>query len=107
MPLELNALYTYFKVEARRKWSYLTINLLLNQRRGEELPDSIRMGQRLTGMTANQASFPLQGNRWDFKQHGQSGAWVSDLLPHTSKIVDDLCVSLKAYIPKQLITTPQ
>lgn len=64
---------------------------LLNERKGEELPDSVRMGQRLTGMTANQTAFPLQGNRYDFKQYGQSGAWVSDLLPHTSKIVDDLC----------------
>ena len=63
---------------------------LLTERKGEELPDSVRMGQRLTGMTADQKAFPLQGNRYDFKQHGQSGAWVSDLLPHTSKIVDDL-----------------
>ena len=65
---------------------------LLREKHGEELPASIRMGQRLTGMTANQASFPLQGSKWDFYQHGQSGAWVSELLPHTAKIVDDLCV---------------
>ncbi len=64
---------------------------LLKQREGEELPASVRMGQRLTGMTANQASFPLKGANWKFKQHGQSGAWVSELMPHTAKIVDDLC----------------
>ena len=64
---------------------------LLKQREGEDLPDSIRKGQRLTGMTANQAAFPLKGAVHEFKQYGNSGAWVSDLLPYTSKIVDDLC----------------
>ncbi|MDX1399904.1 MAG: DUF1501 domain-containing protein, partial [Oceanospirillum sp.] len=64
---------------------------LLHERQGEELPASVRMGQRLTGMTANQSSFPLQGAVAEFKQHGQSGAWISDLLPHTAKIADELC----------------
>ena len=64
---------------------------LLKKREGEELPASVRMGQRLTGMTANQPSFPLKGAITTFKQHGESGAWVSDLLPYTSTIVDDLC----------------
>lgn len=64
---------------------------LLKTREGEELPDSVRQGQRLTGMTANQSGFPLKGAVTGFQQHGQSGAWVSDLLPYTSKIVDDLC----------------
>ncbi len=64
---------------------------LLRKKAGEELPASIRMGQRLTGMTANQASFPLQGSKYDFQQHGQSGSWVSEILPYTAKIVDDLC----------------
>ncbi|WP_209330554.1 DUF1501 domain-containing protein [Lunatimonas salinarum] len=64
----------------------------LNQRMGEELPDSIRQGQRLTGMTSGQASFPLVGSYPKFKQYGQAGAWVSDLFPYTSKIVDDLCI---------------
>ena len=57
---------------------------------GQELPDS--GAQRLTGMTANQSSFPLVGSFADFKQYGQSGAWVSDLFPYTSRIVDDLCI---------------
>ena len=64
---------------------------LLKERMGEDLPASVRMGQRLTGMTANQAAFPLQAANWEFRQHGQSGTWVSDILPHTAKIVDDLC----------------
>jgi hypothetical protein len=59
---------------------------------GQELPDSVRGGQRLTGMTANQSSFPLVGSFADFKQYGQSGAWISDLMPYTAKIVDDLCI---------------
>jgi len=59
---------------------------------GQELPDSIRGGQRLTGMTANQSSFPLVGSFSDFKQYGQSGTWISDLFPYTSRIVDDMCV---------------
>lgn len=63
----------------------------LNQMQGDELPDSIRNGQRLTGMTAGQESFPLAGSRFAFSQHGQSGAWVSELMPHTAGIVDDLC----------------
>ncbi len=59
---------------------------------GQELPESVRGGQRLTGMTANQSSFPLVGSFTDFKQHGQSGAWISDLMPYTAKIVDELCI---------------
>ncbi|MEX2593770.1 MAG: DUF1501 domain-containing protein [Anditalea sp.] len=65
---------------------------LLNKNVGQELPESIRMGQRLTGMTAGQASFPLVGSYYGFKQYGESRAWVSDLFPHTAKIVDDLCI---------------
>ena len=65
---------------------------LLRERNGEELPDSVRQGQRLTGMSGNQSSLPLAGSIFDFAQHGQSGAWVSELLPHTAAIVDDLCI---------------
>ena len=63
---------------------------LLREKNGEELPESIRKGQRLTGMTAGQRTFPLAGSQFDFAQYGQSGAWVSELFPHTAKIVDDL-----------------
>ena len=57
----------------------------------KELPGSIRMGQRLTAMTAGQSSFPVASSIFDFQQHGQSGATVSSLLPHTAKVADDLC----------------
>src|SRR5262245_24868893 len=50
--------------------------------RATELPDSIRQGQRLTGMTSRQASFPIAPSRFGFAQHGKCGAWVSELLPH-------------------------
>ena len=63
----------------------------LSELRGTELPDSIRMGQRLTGMTATQASFPVVPSLFSFAQKGQSGAWISELLPHTAKIADELC----------------
>ena len=65
---------------------------LLNQRNGEQLPDSVRKGQRLTGMSGNQSSLPLAGSLFGFARHGASGTWVSDLLPHTARVVDDLCV---------------
>ncbi len=64
---------------------------VLNEQNGQELPDSVRRGQRLTGMSANQATLPLAGSAFKFQQHGQSGAWVSELLPHTAGIADDLC----------------
>ena len=58
----------------------------------KDLPDSVRGNQRLTGMTAGQARFPVAPSHWNFQQYGQSGRWVSDLLPYTGKIVDDLTV---------------
>jgi hypothetical protein len=64
---------------------------LLNQKNGEDLPESVRMGQRLTGMSGNQARLPLAGSLFKFAQHGQSGAWVSELMPQTAKMVDELC----------------
>lgn len=65
---------------------------LLRTMNGQELPESVRKGQRLTGMTSGQKRFPLAGSQVDFRQHGQGGAWLSDLLPHTAKVVDDLCI---------------
>ncbi|HVV03339.1 MAG TPA: DUF1501 domain-containing protein [Puia sp.] len=64
---------------------------LLQKMQGEDLPASVRMGQRLTGMTADQARFPLAGTVFQFNQYGQSRAWLSDLLPHTARVVDDIC----------------
>ena len=63
----------------------------LESLRAQELPDSVRRGQRLTGMTSKQESFPIAPSRYRFAQHGKSGAWVSELLPHTAKIADELC----------------
>ena len=63
----------------------------LQKLRGTDLPDSIRQGQRLTPMTASQAGFPIVPSVFKFAQHGESRAWVSELMPHTAKIVDDLC----------------
>ncbi len=61
-------------------------------KRGLELPDSIRRGQRITGMTSGQSSLPVAPTIFKFAQHGQSGAWVSELMPHTAKIVDELTI---------------
>ena len=65
--------------------------------RGSELPDSIRKGQRLTGMTSRQASFPLAPSIFKFAQHGESGAQVSELMPHTAKVADELCFIKSLY----------
>lgn len=65
---------------------------MLNKMMGQNLPESIRNGQRLTGMTANQTNFPLVGSYFGFQQHGKSGAWVSELFPHIASIVDDICI---------------
>ncbi|MEW5979203.1 MAG: DUF1501 domain-containing protein [Acidobacteriota bacterium] len=59
--------------------------------RGSDLPDSIRKGQRLTGMTATQDKFPVVPSIFKFARHGESGAWLSELLPHTAAISDELC----------------
>ncbi len=64
----------------------------LNKDHGKELPASVRKGQRLTGMSGNQSSLPLVGSPFQFEQHGDNGVWLSDLLPHTAKIADELCV---------------
>ncbi len=70
---------------------------MLNQRNGQDLPESVRMGQRLTGMTGFQATLPMAGSIFKFAQHGKAGAWVSDLLPHTAKMADELCFVKSVY----------
>ena len=69
----------------------------LVRRNGEQLPDSVRKGQRLTAMSGNQSSLPLAGSIYEFAQHGESGAWVSELLPYTASIVDRLCFVKSMY----------
>ena len=70
---------------------------LLQERNGEELPESVRDGQRLTGMTSGQESFPLAGAQFGFQRHGGNGTYVSDLFPYTAKIIDELCVVRSMY----------
>jgi len=64
----------------------------LKEKRGIQLPDSIRMGQRITTMTSGQKSLPVAPSIFKFTQHGRTRTWLSDLLPHTAGIVDDLCI---------------
>lgn len=64
---------------------------MLQKMHGEQLPDSVRKGQRLTGMSSGQSSLPLTGSIFGFEEYGASKSWVSELMPHTAKIVDDLC----------------
>lgn len=65
---------------------------LLREKHGSELPDSVRMGQRLTGMTSGQKSFPLIAPKFKFVRHGKCGMQLGDLLPQTGKIADDICL---------------
>lgn len=69
----------------------------LREMMGQDLPASVRGNQILTGMTAQQKSFPLIGSFYDFKQYGQSRAWVSDIFPHIGKIADDICIIKTLY----------
>src|SRR5437764_6218067 len=62
----------------------------LKEFQGTDLPESVRKGQRLTGMSATQSSFPIVASKFQFAQHGGSGAWISELIPHTANIADDL-----------------
>jgi len=64
----------------------------LKELHGTELPDSIRQGQRLTGMTSGQKSFPVIAPKFPFQQAGEGGTWLSSLLPHTAKVLGDICL---------------
>jgi hypothetical protein len=77
----------------------------LEKYRGQNLPDSIRKGQRLTGMTAFQSSFPVAPSLFKFAPHGQSGATLSELLPHTARIVDNLSF-IKSMFTEQINHDP-
>ncbi|MBX3435895.1 MAG: DUF1501 domain-containing protein [Planctomycetaceae bacterium] len=69
----------------------------LKERFNEELPDSVRQGQRLTGMTAKQARLPVAPSAYDFRPCGESGIWLSELLPHTARIADRMCLIRSLY----------
>jgi hypothetical protein len=64
----------------------------LEKLHNQELPASVRMGQRITGMTSGQSAFPVVKSMFKFNQHGKSGAWVSELLPHIGSIADDIAI---------------
>ena len=81
-----------FQAGAPSQVDLLDYKPLLNELHGTQLPEEVRAGQRLTGMSGNQSSLPLVGSPYKFAQQGESGAWMSDLLPHTAKIADDLCI---------------
>jgi hypothetical protein len=69
----------------------------LKEFQGTDLPESIRQGQRLTNMSSAQLSFPVVPSKFSFAQHGQTGAWVSELMPHTAKVVDELTFVKSTY----------
>src|SRR3569833_2871372 len=69
----------------------------LREMMGQELPPSVRGNQILTGMTAQQKSFPLIGSYYDFKQYGEARSWVSDMFPHIGAIADDICIIRSMY----------
>ncbi|HUE16782.1 MAG TPA: DUF1501 domain-containing protein, partial [Planctomycetaceae bacterium] len=69
----------------------------LKERFNEDLPVSVRGGQRLTGMTSGQTRLPVAPSIFRFRQHGESGIWLSELLPHTSRIADRLCMIRSLY----------
>lgn len=64
---------------------------------GQDLPDSVRKGQRLTGMSASQSILPVVPSIYKFQQYGKSQSWVSELLPHTAQVIDDLCIVKSIY----------
>jgi hypothetical protein len=64
---------------------------VMNEHYDKDLPESIRMGQRLTTMTSGQARFPIAPSKFKFAQHGECGMWMSELLPWKAKMADELC----------------
>ncbi|WP_420146816.1 DUF1501 domain-containing protein [Spirosoma sp.] len=77
----------------------------LDKMHGKDLPDSVRKGQRLTGMSAQQSALPLVRSPYQFAQHGQSGAWVSELMPYTSHVADEVCF-IKSMFTEQINHDP-
>lgn len=69
----------------------------LRELHGQDLPESVRKGQRLTRMTIDQKKLPVASSYFDFHQHGECGTWLSDVLPHTATVVDDICLINSMY----------
>jgi hypothetical protein len=96
-PAKAKRVISLFMAGGPSQLDLLDYKPLLNKRNGEQLPDSVRMGQRLTGMSGNQAVLPMAGSIFKFAQHGQSGAWFSELLPWTAKMADKICIVRSAH----------
>ena len=69
----------------------MTTSRSMGQWYDKDLPDSVRMGQRLTTMTSGQKRFPIAPSKYKFARHGECGMWVCELLPYTASMVDDMC----------------
>ena len=70
---------------------------VMNEWYDKDLPDSVRMGQRLTTMTSGQARFPIAPSKYKFAQHGQCGMWISEMLPYAAKMADEMCFIRSMY----------
>jgi hypothetical protein len=90
-PAKVNRVIYLFQSGGPSQMDLFDYKPTLTEHQGVDLPDSVRMGQRVTGMTSEQSIFPVTPSIFEFARHGQSGAWVSELLPHTAEIVDELC----------------
>jgi hypothetical protein len=91
MPAKARRVISLFQSGAPSQMDLFDHKPKLADLRASELPDSIRQGQRLTGMTKDQSSFPVAPSMFRFQRRGECGAWVSELMPHTAQIVDELC----------------
>jgi hypothetical protein len=91
-PAKAKRVIFLFQSGAPSQMDLLDYKPLLNEKHGTQLPPEVRGQQRLTGMSGNQSSLPLVGSPFRFAQHGESGAWMSELLPHTASIADELCI---------------
>ncbi len=92
LPPKAKRVIYLFQAGAPSQLDLLDHKPLLNDMQGEELPDSVRGEQRLTGMSGNQSSLPLAGSPFKFSRYGQSGAEISELMPHIGSVADELCI---------------
>ena len=90
-PAKAKRVISLFQSGAPSQLDLFDYKPLLNERNGEDLPESVRQGQRLTSMSANQSRWPLAGSQFAFSRHGQSAAWVSELLPNIAAKADEIC----------------
>ncbi len=92
LPQRRNGQSTYFQSGGPPQIDMFDYKPNLAQMFDKDIPDSVRGNQQLTGMSAGQSRFPIAPSHWEFKQYGKSGTWVSDLLPYTAQMVDDLTI---------------